>query len=355
MKPPAHKTGMHVHTATISFPFPEAPAPGKLVAVAPGVHWLRMPLPFVLDHINLWLLEDGDGWTAVDCGYGRSEVMLLWERIFEQLRGRPVTRAIVTHYHPDHAGLADWLCRRFELTPWMTQSEFLTAHTVYGEAAGYGVQPLLRLFRRHGLDQDRLDALARLGNTYHSGVPSLPPTFQRLLDGDEILIHGRSFRVIVGYGHAPEHATLYCAELKVLISGDMVLPKITTNVSVWPNDPDGDPLGRFIASLERYAELPADTLVLPSHGHVFHGLRTRVDALRRHHAQRLDALIDACAAPRAAAELLATLFRRELDVYQLLFAMGEAIAHLNHLWRRGKLERALDPAGVYRFTRRGGG
>src|SRR5713226_837928 len=213
MKPPAHKTGMHVHTATISFPFPEAPAPGKLVAVAPGVHWLRMPLPFVLDHINLWLLEDGDGWTAVDCGYGRSEVMLLWERIFEQLRGRPVTRAIVTHYHPDHAGLADWLCRRFELTPWMTQSEFLTAHTVYGEAAGYGVQPLLRLFRRHGLDQD------------------------------EILIHGRSFRVIVGYGHAPEHATLYCAELKVLISGDMVLPKITTNVSVWPNDPDGDPLG----------------------------------------------------------------------------------------------------------------
>lgn len=329
----------------------DTPAPGTAQEVLPGVFWLRMPLPFALDHINLWLLADGDGWTLVDTGYGSEETRRLWLQLFQEVfKERPLKRIIVTHYHPDHLGNAAWLTERGAQL-YMTESEFLTAHAVYHRIAAWNNPGFAQLFRSHGLDRQRLQAVTSSGHSYRRGVPTIPASFQRLRDNDRLLIGGREWQVIVGYGHAPEHATLFCPELEALIAGDQVLERITTNVSVWPTEPEGDPLRLYLESLERFRPLPATTWVLPAHGRVFRTLHARLDALHAHHSDRLATLSDACTLPRSAADNLRVLFSRPLDTQQLFFALGETIAHLNYLWHRGSLLRDCGQDGVLRFCR----
>jgi len=339
----------------LSYPCADAPAPGTVREIVPGIHWLRMPLPFALDHINLWLLGDGSEWTQVDCGYGNAATREIWQTHFTgSLAGKPLRRVIATHYHPDHLGNAGWLAARFRCPLIMPQAEYLTAHAIAGEHSGYGAAPMRVLLHSHGLSDEHLSALEARGNPYRRGVPEIPLSFQRLAGGDEIRIGANDWRVIPGYGHSPEHASLYCKALGVCISGDMLLPRISTNVSVWPVEPEGDPLRRFLDSLTAFAELPADTLILPSHGLPFVGARVRTAQLREHHAARLAELEVAAATPKTAADIVPVLFRRELDLQQRFFAMGEAIAHLNHLWHGGRLDRSIDDGGTIRFVRAAG-
>jgi glyoxylase-like metal-dependent hydrolase (beta-lactamase superfamily II) len=336
----------------LAYPWPDAPAPADAREVAPGICWLRMPLPFALDHVNLWLCRDRDGWVQIDTGLGDPATRSLWEHHFRgTLQGRPLNSVVATHYHPDHFGNAAWLAERWHCPVRMTESEYLTAHAVAEDRAGYSTDATCRLFASHGLSEEHLATLARRGNAYSRGVPELPRSHVRILGGDDIFIGGKRWRAIPGHGHSPEHAALHCPEANVLIAGDMLLPKISTNVSVWPIEPDGDPLRRFLDSLTRFEALPPQTLVLPSHGLPFVGIHARVRALREHHAERLLELERAADGPAlTAAAALPVLFRRTLDVQQRLFAMGEAIAHLNHLWHANRLERT--PAdGIYRFSR----
>ena len=336
---------------TLTYPHADVPAGGTMLRVAEGVYWLRMPLPFALNHINLWALEDTDGWCLVDSGFGVDATRALWEKLFAgPMAGHPVTRIIVTHYHPDHVGAAAWLVDRCGAEFWMTEAEFVTAHAVREGLQPFSIRQSQDHFRRHGLDDVRLVAQQTRGNAYRIGVPSLPATYRRLMDGDVLTIGGRQWRVTTVFGHAPEHATLYCPELCLLISGDQVLPKITTNVSVWGNQPDGDPLKLFLDSLSRFDALPADTLVLPSHGHVFVGLHARIEQLRDHHQARLAELLAAMPVPRTAAELLPVLFARPLDDHQLMFAMGEIIAHLNHLAYAGRACRQSSSGTLIRYV-----
>ena len=337
---------------TLDYPFPAPPGGGEALEVAPGVLWLRMPLPFALDHINLWLLADGDGWTQIDTGYGDAATRALWNSHFATtLGGRPIRRVIATHYHPDHLGNAAWLCERFGCTVAMPQAEYLTAHAITNEQSGYGVGATSALFGVHGSSAEHVADLERRGNQYRRGVPELPFSFLRIQAGDEISIGANRWRVITGHGHSPEHASLYCDSMNVCISGDMLLPRISTNVSVWPVEPDGDPLARFLDSLQAFSDLPPDTLILPSHGLPFVGAGTRVEQLRAHHEARLGELVAAADKPQSAADFVPLLFRRELDLQQRFFAMGEAIAHLNHLWRAGRLERRIADDGKIRFVR----
>jgi glyoxylase-like metal-dependent hydrolase (beta-lactamase superfamily II) len=334
----------------ISFPFENLPSPGATVAVAPGVYWLRMPLPFALDHINLWLLEEGAGVTAVDTGIALDVVKQHWK---SALAGRPLTRQIVTHFHPDHLGLAAWLETETGAPLWMTQGEYLTAHLIAEGVAPFSVAVMLEFFRQHGLDDVRLAALEKRGNAYRRGVPAIPATYHRLADGDTLAIGAHDWQVIVGYGHAPEHASLYCAALGVLIAGDMLLPRITTNVSAYAVNPTLDTLGLFLDSIRRLKRLPPETLVLPSHGRPFRGLHTRVAELESHHAARCADLLAACGdRPHTACELLPVLFGRPIDdPHQTMFAMGEAIAHLNHLENQRRLERSItEENGIIRYT-----
>ena len=340
-----------LRVSALEFPFAEAPAPGALRGIAPGVHWLRMRLPFALDHINLWLLEDGEGWTIVDTGLSEEATRAQWDQVLAAAGERNVHRVLVTHFHPDHAGNAGWLCARFGAPLWITQGEYLTAHAVRAGSAGFVAESTLGLFRAHGLDEARLGKLGMRGNQYRRLVGELPTQYRRIMDGESIVIGGRAWRVIAGYGHAPEHASLYCEALGLVISGDMLLPRISTHVGVWPTDPEGDPLGWFLRSIRRYRELPADMLVLPSHGLPFRGAHERVAQLEAHHESRLAELLQACKeAPRCAADVLELIFRRPLDTQQLFFAMGEAIAHLHYLERAGRLRRRVGPDGVARFA-----
>ena len=333
-----------------TYPFGESlPAPGEAIEVRPGVHWLRMPLPFALDHINLWLLADGDGWVIVDTGLGTSTTRELWDRLFANtLRGRPVTRIIVTHYHPDHAGNAGWLAEKTGAPVCMTTGEFLTAHAVRDDTAGHDNANAAEFYRSNGLPLDGEGQPGMLSNSYRRGVPELPTRYQRLMDGDRVTIGGHEWQVICVFGHAPEQATLFCESLGLFISGDQVLPRITTNVGVWGNQPDANPLAHYLASLERLASLPPQLRVLPSHDRVFEGLHDRLAQLHRHHDDRLAKLLAACDRPRSALDVLDVLFRRKLDDHQMRFAMAEAVAHLHLLHARGALTR-IEEGGVRRY------
>lgn len=336
----------------LHYPIEHLPEPGTAIEVLPGLHWVRMPLPFALDHINLWLLRDGISasgralWTAVDTGVAVDDIKNCWRRL---LPDHPLRRQIVTHCHPDHLGLAAWLERETGAPLTITLGEYTTAQMIHAQIGGFGIAPMLELFRHHGLEQTWLEALALRGNAYKQVVPEIPATYRRLFPDEDIAIGDHSWRVIIGYGHAPEHAALHCKELQVLISGDMLLPRISTNMSVVAPNPDGNPLGLFLDSIAGFKTLPADTLVLPSHGRPFRGLHQRIAELEAHHRDRCADLLAACVAPKSAAELIPVLFPREIkDPHQIMFAMGEAMAHLNYLEQAGALTRSID-SGCTRF------
>jgi glyoxylase-like metal-dependent hydrolase (beta-lactamase superfamily II) len=266
------------------------------------------------------------------------------------MAGRPVKNVVVTHYHPDHVGSAGWLVERTGAPFWMTTSEYLSAHAAHDDVAGFDRQNTVDLFVANGVDPATVPESMRKVNGYVRGVPTVPKRYRRMMHGDKLAIGGHEWEVITVFGHAPEHAALWCASGNVLISGDQVLPRITSNVSVWGNQPEANPLAAFLGSLSRFAHLPGDALVLPSHEHVFHGLHARIAQLHIHHDERLARLLEGCAQPLTAFEALPLLFRRKLDPHQLMFAMGEAIAHLHYLEAQGKLRRSVD-GGVRRFIR----
>jgi glyoxylase-like metal-dependent hydrolase (beta-lactamase superfamily II) len=348
MNPDEHK---------LSYPWgDDLPQPGTAIDVADGVRWVRMPLPFALDHINLWLLRDEidgrAGWTVVDCGVSRDNVKALWEQVFENaLDGLPVLRVLVTHMHPDHVGLADWLCKRWNAPLWMTMTDYaLACLWSRSHGSGAGGEGAVAHFSRHGMtDPASLEKLRERVGYYPDLVPSVPERFTRIMHGDQVRIGGRDWRVIVGYGHAPEHASFYCEQIGVVITGDMVLPRISTNVSVFDYEPDGNGLQRYLDSLDGYADVPESTLVLPSHGRPFKGLHERIAQQRRHHADRLAEVLQACAQPRCTADIVPIMFKRALDLHQMTFAMGEALAHLHMLYYQGKLTRRTDADGIVRF------
>ena len=338
----------------LHYPLDEAlPALGTALDVAPGVRWVRMGLPFALDHINLWLLRDRidgrEGWTIVDCGISNDETRAAWEQVFasDELQGLPVLRVICTHMHPDHIGLAHWLTERWstpqrECRLWISATDWNAARVASTSTTGFGGEAAARFFALHGLvDAASLELVRQRSNYYANMVPQVPRCYRRLLDGMSIAIGGNTWLCIAGYGHAPEHIALMCPALDVLIAGDMVLPRISTNVSVIDIEPEADPLPLYLGSIEQMRSLPADTLVLPSHGKPFTGLHTRIDQLQQHHRDRFADVLVACAeAPHSAADLLPVLFKRTLDLHQTTFAMGESIAHVHALVGRGRLRAA---------------
>ena len=334
------------------------PAIGEVIELAPGVRWLRMPLPFALDHINLWLLrdraEDGrDGWAIVDCGVANDTTRAAWEQVFaHHLDGLPVLRVIVTHMHPDHIGNAHWLTERWGCRLWISATDWYAARLASQSTTGFGGDDAAAFFGEHGLvDPQAIAKVRGRGGYYASMVPQVPRRYRRLMDAQVLRIGANDWRCHAGYGHAPEHISLHCPALGVLISGDMVLPRISTNISVIDLEPEADPLPLFLASIERMRELPRDTLVLPSHGKPFRGLHERVRQLVEHHDRHFDEVIAACRErPCSASDLLPVLFRRKLDLHQTTFAMGEAVAHLHALAGMGRLRGHLDGDGIRRFS-----
>ncbi len=332
------------------------PPSGQSLEVAPGVRWVRMALPFALNHINLWLIRDAidgvEGWSIVDCCIHREEAKQQWESVFvHSLGGLPVLRVIVTHMHPDHIGLAHWLCDRWNVRLWISATDYHVARMGCLGPTAFGGERAANFFAEHGLNSpEAIEQIKARTGYFPSLVPSVPNQYARLQDGMCITIGPHQWRCISGYGHAPEHIALYCESLHVLIGGDMMLPRISTNVSVYEQEPEANALDSFLTSIDKFTELPHHTLVLPSHGKPFTGLHKRIEQLHKHHQDRLAEVLTACASRAcSAADVLPVLFKRELDLHQTTFAMGESIAHLHALWYAGEVERFTDGHGVIRF------
>ncbi len=337
--------------AALVYPFEAPPERGRAIEVAPGVHWIRMPLPFALDHINLWALDDESGWALVDTGIRTDETMRVWRELFANAPdGRPLTRVFVTHLHPDHVGMAGWLTRKFGVRLWMTRLEYLMCRVMVNDTGREAPADAIEFYRRAGWGDAEIETYrVRFGN-FGKHIHTLPDSYHRLEDGDELRIGAHTWRVVVGNGHSPEHACLYCPDLHLLISGDQVLPRISSNVSVYPIEPDADPMADWLSSLARLRrDVPDDVLVLPSHNECFRGLHARIEALERGQAQSLERLRRALKEPKRAIDVFPALFVRKIgaaDVNLLGMATGESVACLNHLMHRGEAVRELAADGV---------
>ncbi len=327
------------------------PGPGEAEEVAPGIFWVRMGLPFGLDHINLWVIDAGDGWAIVDTGVGLPASKAAWEALFAgALKGKPVTRVIVTHYHPDHLGMAGWLCRKWDVPLEITRTEYLLARTLTLDVRDAPPVEAVAFSVRAGWSEEQVAAMkAKAWGNFGKIISKMPAGFKRLRDGDVLTIGPRQFTVVVGRGHAPEHACLVADD--VMISGDQVLPRITSNVSVYPTEPYADPLGDWLESIDTLRAIPDHVLVLPAHNEPFYGLHMRLDQLAADHHGKLEKLEAFCAEPRTAVDCFAALFRRPIGEADYGLATGETVAHLHWLEERGRVSRVKDGSGVDRFIR----
>jgi glyoxylase-like metal-dependent hydrolase (beta-lactamase superfamily II) len=349
-----HSNPDHVHSpaAALQYPWENPPRADEVVELRPGVLWVRLKLPFRLNHVNIYLLADGDGWAMVDSGFGNEESIAAWTRLFEgPLSHVKITKLVVTHSHPYHVGLAGWIVDRFNCPLYMSQVEYL--QSVYFQYRGTDERKRAQrlFFRRHGMDEDLTDKLLGSGQDYLEQVSILPPCYHRIGHGDEISIGARRFQVLTGGGHAFDQVMLYCAADKLFLSADQVLSKISPNVSVWAVEPDRNSLGEYLNSLAGLtAALPDDVLVLPGHGVPFYGLKTRIKQLADHHAERCGLIADACReTPKSTKALVPVVFPKHvLDMHQMGFAAGELVAHVNYMLIEGRLT-AQEINGVLHF------
>jgi len=337
----------------LDYPFAKPPETGQIAEVAPGMLWVRIPLPFQLDHVNIFLVADDGGWAVIDTGIDNAATRAAWEALMAgPLKGERLTRLIVTHYHPDHIGLAGWLCQRFELPLFTSQTSYLGCLNISLSPGALDAKVYRDFYLRNGLDQAATDRVATQGHGYLKMVSGLPPTFRRLVAGDTLRLGGRDFAVMTGDGHAPEQVMLHCKSDNLFLAADQVLAKISPNVSVWAVEPDGNPLGLYLRSLKGLKRgLPEDVLVLPGHQLPFRGLRQRIKQLADHHEVRCTAIDKACRErPRSVAELLPVVFHRPLDPHQLSFAFSEVFAHVNHMLHDRRLAWAETERGTARVV-----
>lgn len=333
------------------YPCGDAPDEAGAVEVAAGVFWLRRPLPFSLAWINVWLLEDGDAWTLVDTGLGDARTCKIWDEAIDTvLKGRPITRIVCTHMHPDHIGCAGYLNRRYGAPLLMTQLEYVTARMLVADTGREAPREGVAFYRAAGWDDAALDTYRRRFGGFGKDVTPLPDSYVRLSEGDELRIGARVWRVVLGNGHSPDHACLWDAEGKLFISGDQILPRISSNVSVHPTEPEANPLRDWLQSCQRFsAMLPEDTLVLPAHNDPFRGVRLRLQNLLTGHRRALDRLLSRLAQPKRVVDLYGVMFARDVPRGHEALATGETLAHLHLLIGEGRAKRTMGEDGVWRY------
>lgn len=333
--------------AGLTYPWGDAaPANGDTIRIADGISWARIPMPGSLGHINSWLLDDvtaagADGVAIVDTGICLTICSDAWKALYAgALTDRPITRVVGTHLHPDHIGLAGWIAKKQGVKLYMTRGEMLTARAIVADSSDVAPDEALVQSRAAGWDEDAVEQQRTGGwNLFQRLIYPLPRSYVRIKDGDLIDMGAHQWRVVTGSGHSPEHACLWNDRAGVLVSGDQVLPRISSNVSVNITEPDADPLGEWLASIDKLlATIPPDVVTCPAHGEPFKGLHVRLIALRDEHRMRLYRLAEAAAeAPLRAVDTFPMLFNRPIGDHNRGLATGEALAHLRRLEVEGRV------------------
>ena len=327
----------------LSFTHDAAPEPGTHIEVAPGLNWVRMPLPFRLNHVNIWLLPGDAGWTAIDTGCDTPEIRALRESCFAGvLAGSPITQLIATHGHVDHIGLVGWITNRFGCTYHTSFAEWIWSRLGHLRDVPEADAAIRSFMHRHGVPGETTNAIASGRAGFMDLAVDIPGTISELRDGAMIRFGNRGWRIILTRGHTYEHASFYCAEDRLLIAGDHLLPRISPVIAVYEMIPDANPLGDYLASFEQFADIPDDVLVLPSHGMPYRGLHRRIAQLEAHHEERLTETEVLLATPLSAFNLSRKLFAHVKETNDTAFALGETVAHVNHLLATGRVRQLRD-------------
>ena len=331
------------------YPFDTPPPFGETHAITEDVLWLRMPLPFALNHINLWLLKDKDKWIIVDTGLNIKETRDLWKKTLHDSQGNPfdIKEIIVTHMHPDHIGCAGWLAQLFKVPLSMSRTDYLMCRSLVADTGNRAPEEALSFYRAAGFDAQALEVYQERFGGFGRYIAPLPNAFKRLKDGDTCTINDKQWHVVVGSGHTPEHLCLYCPQSKIMLSGDQVLPRISSNVSLFPTEPEANPLQDWLDSCARLQKkIPDDVLVLPAHNTPFYGLHERLKALIDGHERGLARLLKTCQKPHRSVDVFSTLFKRPITNDTRIMATGESLAHLRCLVHREKMRVTRDDHGV---------
>jgi glyoxylase-like metal-dependent hydrolase (beta-lactamase superfamily II) len=338
--------------SAVTYLYDQPPEFGEVFSIRDGLSWVRLPLPFALDHVNCWLLENDADTCLIDTGVANNKTIAFWQRLLESSDNNAsqinsITTLLVTHFHPDHSGLAGWFQNKGARII-TSEIEWQLLQSLYQLDDDAYQTMYMQWYARNGINKEAIDRVGKAGNAYRKKVGEPPDDVNYLRAGDKVQLANNEYTVLIGRGHAPDMLMLFCEQQNVLIAADQILPSITPNVSLTPRSVDQNPLASFLHSISALKALPENTLVLPSHGLPFTGLHARIDQLTSHHAQRCEQIMQELQYEKTAAELFPLLFRRELDDQQLSFALGEALAHIRYLEMQSLVTR-VDKNGVDYF------
>ena len=334
----------------INYPWPEPPEHGEATAIADGVLWMRLPLPMALDHVNVYALDDGDGWTLIDTGFQSNRGKRIWEKLLAgPLAGRPVTRVVVTHHHPDHIGMAGWFQSVHGAELITTRTAWLFARMLQRDAQETPNAEVVAYWKSAGMPDDILaPRLSERPFNFADTVAPMPLGFTRIVEGDTLNIGGRRWTTRIGHGHAPEHATFWSEDDTLILGGDQLLPSISPNLGAYATEPEADPVADWLESCRAFQPLARDDhFVLPGHKLPFTGLPKRLEQLIDNHIGALARLEDTLATPKTAVECFMPVFKREITGGEYGLALVEAMAHCLHLWHSGRVTRSLRDDGAW--------
>jgi len=333
----------------INYPFEHIPKKHELVNIATNLFWLRMPMPFALNHINLWLIEDNDGWTLIDTGLNFEKSKSYWQEIIKKhLKNKPIKQVICTHMHPDHMGLSGWLCEQFDAKLWMSQGEYEGYQSISSEVANSSTNSTAYdFYLSGGASVEQAKLYDKYISIYSTFVYPFPRNYKRLINNEALTLGGHDWQVIIGSGHSPEHVCLWSKSLNIILSGDQILPTISSNVSVYPKEPQANPLNNWLVSCKNYMNLlDNQTLVLPAHGKPFTNVIYRLDELVTEIENNLKVLIEYCETPKRIIDSFEVLFHKKINQKTFMLAYGESNAHFNYLMHLGAISSSVDTNNV---------